>query len=317
MGFIVIPGVDVADADALVGDVLNPKTFYSVAPPRKTGTMPTVALAMGSNAYPAGYHVGDAMGLNHIEHNLQPAFVAAGIDIFGTVGTHGYFDRILPATIGGVNATAIVTVDQSVNKSLATLSTPHVESYIDAPASMIKRLTPTIASTDAQNVIAAADQNHNENAPIAGEAGFQMLIEGAVADDGGVETDETAAARSPAANDMTLLPAVPAVGDAYMLGSSYKAHRFWINIGTAGAGNWTLSMKYWDGGAWVACVDEVENSAQFMTSGMRYWQHTPQGDWALKVIQGKNLYWVRIEVTNYVNIVTQPLGTQSWWEVLA
>jgi hypothetical protein len=45
MGFHRKPGVDVSDADAAVGDVKTSKTFYSVAPPRKTGTLETTLIA--------------------------------------------------------------------------------------------------------------------------------------------------------------------------------------------------------------------------------------------------------------------------------
>jgi hypothetical protein len=115
---------------------------------------------------------------------------------------------------------------------------------------------------------------------------------------------------------MTLLPAAPAVGDAYMLGSTYKAHRLWLNVGTAGAGNWTLQLKYWDGAAWANAVDEIDTTNEFTASGLKYIQHTPQGDWASHAIQGMDLYWVRYEVVNFVNLVTQPKGTQAWWEHL-
>jgi hypothetical protein len=316
MGFIKIPGIDISPADALVGDVLAPKTFFSVAAPIKTGVMPEVTLVAGSNAYPAGHHVGDVLGLKHIEPNLQAAFIVAGVNIFGTVGIYNAFDRWFPITIGlDAPVVSVKPIDESHNED-APLTSSHVEVYDDQPASGVKRLTPTIVSVDAAAVV-TPDHNQNTNAPLLAEGGCQMLIDGAVADDGGAETDETAEARDATANDMTLLPAAPAVGDAYMLGSTHKAHRFWINIGTAGSGNWTLVMKYWDGGAWVACVDEKDTTAQFQALGMKYWQHTPQGDWATKVIQGMDLYWVRIEVTNFVNLVTQPKGTQSWWEIIA
>ncbi len=51
---------DIADADAVLADVKNGKTFYSVTGGRKTGNLATVALAADNNAYPAGYHVGAA-----------------------------------------------------------------------------------------------------------------------------------------------------------------------------------------------------------------------------------------------------------------
>ncbi len=225
-----------------------------------------------------------------------------------------YLNRYFPVDINLSQAAAVAAINHSSNKS-APIATLLRKNYVDDAANYIRRLSAALSLTDAET-ITTVDHNQNEGPVIGSEGGAQLLIAGAVADDGGVETDETAAARNVTANDMTLLPAVPAVGDAYMLGSTVKANRFHINIGTAGAGNWTLQMFYWNG-AWSACVDEVETSAQFMASGLKYWQHTPQGDWALHVVQGMNLYWVRIEVVNYVNVVTQPLGNQSWSEILA
>ncbi len=236
------------------------------------------------------------------------------LPFWGPGGT--YLNRYIPAEFYlGAPGFVIVPVAHTQNIPTSVLTTAHNQAYLDDVAHNIKQLNPTITVPDAEAIV-PIDQTDNEPAPIASEGGAQMLIDGAVADDGGALTDETAAARSGAANDMTLLPAAPAVGDAYMLGALYPAQRFWINIGVAGAGNWTLVMKYWNGAAWTATIGEIETSNQFQASGMKYWQHVPQGDWALHVVSGMNLYWVRIEVTNFVNIVTQPKGTQSWWEAL-
>ncbi|MDP2873517.1 MAG: hypothetical protein Q8P31_13420 [Bacillota bacterium] len=81
-----LTGVNVADADAAVANVLSPKTFYAVAAPKKTGTMPTVALAPASNAYPAGYHAG-AASLTAVEPDLVAAKIQTGQTIFGVAGT--------------------------------------------------------------------------------------------------------------------------------------------------------------------------------------------------------------------------------------
>ena len=80
-------GADVSDADAAVGEVLDPKTFYSVAPPRKTGTMPTVAITAANDDYPAGYHAGNVGGLDAIDPNLASANIKSGVTIFGFLGT--------------------------------------------------------------------------------------------------------------------------------------------------------------------------------------------------------------------------------------
>lgn len=81
-------GIDISDADAAVGDVKSPKTFYSVATPKKTGTMPTVAIVAANDTYSAGYHAGDAGGLDAIDVHLAPANIKTGVNIFGKVGTY-------------------------------------------------------------------------------------------------------------------------------------------------------------------------------------------------------------------------------------
>lgn len=87
MGNLRVPvGLDISDADAAVGDVKDPKTFYAGAVPKKTGTIPTVALAAGSNAYPAGYHAGVGGGLDAVDTDLVTANIKNGITIFNVVG---------------------------------------------------------------------------------------------------------------------------------------------------------------------------------------------------------------------------------------
>jgi len=182
----------------------------------------------------------------------------------------------------------------------------------------ITRLDPTIVLAKTLQDGLTPNQMVVKNGLYRAETGLQMVVDGAVADDGGVQTDETALAREGTANDMILLPAIPAVNDAYYLGASYRADTFWINIGTAGVGNWTTLVEYYnsDTGDWSASVDEYDNTNQFMAAGLHYIKHSPQANWALTVIQGKNLYWVRIRITAYNNITIQPKGTQAWFEVL-
>jgi len=78
---------DIADADAAVGDVKSPKTFYSVTGGRKTGTMATVAITAVNDDYPAGYHAGNAGGLDAIDTDLAPENIKSGVTIFGKLGT--------------------------------------------------------------------------------------------------------------------------------------------------------------------------------------------------------------------------------------
>lgn len=83
--FIPKKGTDVSDADAGVGDVRTGKTFYSVAPPRKTGTIPEVAIVAGSENVPAGIHT--ATTLSAIDADLAVGNIKSGVVIFGFTGT--------------------------------------------------------------------------------------------------------------------------------------------------------------------------------------------------------------------------------------
>jgi len=79
--------IDISDADATVGDVKSPKTFYSMEEPRKTGTMPTVDIVAANDNYPEGYHAGNVGGLDAIDADLAPVNIKKDVNIFGKVGT--------------------------------------------------------------------------------------------------------------------------------------------------------------------------------------------------------------------------------------
>ena len=138
-------------------------------------------------------------------------------------------------------------------------------------------------------------------------------VDGAIADDGGVQTDETAQANSPAANDMTLLPAVPAVNDAYYFGLSTPWDWLSLNIGTAGAGTWTIKWEYWNGSTWVELPSGYyDTSNGFRNGGKQSVSFVRPTDWATSSIMLMDLYWVRARVSSYSSVTTQPLGTQAW-----
>lgn len=78
-------GVDVSDADAAVGDVKESKTFYSVAEPRKTGTLPTKTLSAANETVEAGYYA--ATTLSAVDVDLAVGNIKKDVNIFGKVGT--------------------------------------------------------------------------------------------------------------------------------------------------------------------------------------------------------------------------------------
>jgi hypothetical protein len=136
---------------------------------------------------------------------------------------------------------------------------------------------------------------------------------GAVADDGGVQTDQTTAAGDTTANDMTLLPATPAQNDAYYFGyvtAPWDVLR--LNIGIQGAGTWTITWEYWNA-AWVALSGVTDGTTGFRAAAGEHdviW--TLPTDWALKTVDSISAYWVRARVSAYTSKTTQPKGTQAW-----
>lgn len=137
-------------------------------------------------------------------------------------------------------------------------------------------------------------------------------VDGAIADDGGVQTDETTEANSPAANDMTLLPAVPAVNDAYYFGLATKWNWLALNIGTPGVGVWTIVWEYWNGSTWATLPGAYDTSNGFRNGGYQSVGFHQPGDWATSTILLLDFYWIRARISAYTSVTTQPLGTQAW-----
>jgi len=219
----------------------------------------------------------------------------------------------VPIELG--HAVAILGVDRIINRS-APVGTDHKQTYEDAPADNIRRLTPAVALADTEDIV-AVDESHNENAPVATECAIEYGVGGAVLDDGGVQTDYTAEINSPTANDVKLLPDAPLeVDDAFYVGLAQPWDQLWLNIGVPGGGNWSLTEEYWNGVTWSALTILKDNASQFMAGGRNQVRWTRPGDWALTSIQGMSLYWMRFRVANVITYTTQPLGTQGWCEVL-
>lgn len=138
-------------------------------------------------------------------------------------------------------------------------------------------------------------------------------VSGALADDGGVQTDETTEANNPTVNDMTLLPAVPAVDDAYYFGLASLWDWLCLIIGQAGAGVWTIKWEYWNGSTWVELPGgHYDTSNGFRNGGKQSLSFVRPADWATSTIMLMDLYWVRARVFAYTSVTTQPLGTQAW-----
>ena len=131
-------------------------------------------------------------------------------------------------------------------------------------------------------------------------------------DDPPIDTDETAEANSPTANDMHLLPSPSAVGDGFYFGLADPFDWVCLDIGTAGAGSWIITWKYWNGSTWTALSMKYDETAHFRISGRRWAHWNRPGDWATTTVLTHTLYFVKAEVTYYSSMTTQPLGSRAW-----
>jgi hypothetical protein len=148
---------------------------------------------------------------------------------------------------------------------------------------------------------------------VSGKAAIGAPLSGAVADDGGVQADETVEANNDTANDMTLLPVTPAENDAYYFGKSSQWDWLELRMGTAGIGTWDIAWEYWNGAGWVSLADVVDNTSGFRVAETRLVSFTRPPDWGQTIVGGiAGLYWIRARVSAYTSVVTQPKGTRAF-----
>lgn len=145
----------------------------------------------------------------------------------------------------------------------------------------------------------------------------EATIDGAVADDGGVQTDETATANEATEDDMTLFPVVPANGDAYYFGFTEKAGGLIIDVTTAaddgGGAKPTLTWQYSQGsGVYANLAGVTDNTNSFDDTGINTVTWTIPGDWATDDEGSETgLYWVRV-VTDGAWGGASPAAGQAW-----
>ncbi len=276
-------GVNISDANAAVSEVAAGKTFYSVAVPKKTGTMASVTLDHALNAYPTGHHAG-APSLTAVDSNLIPSNIKLGKMIFGVVGTmvQWLYDQVMPIlSIPAPSITLTRVEDHSGGGQIDTHN--------------LGILTPALALAAVQATISA----------VGGGVAHKQT--------GSLDTDETAQTNNATANDMDLLPASGnSTGDGFYFGFAALWDALAIIVGTAGAGTYTITWKYWNGAAWVALTIKQDETNNFKTIGTLHLNFARPGDWAVTTIAGiANLYWIKAECT-FTSMTTQPKGTRAW-----
>lgn len=152
------------------------------------------------------------------------------------------------------------------------------------------------------------------NKRIYQNVGDDASVDAAFQDDGGVFTDDTTDANDAGANDVALLPAVPAVNDAFYVGSDAVFSQVKFNIGTAGAGTWTITWEYYDRltVSWESLLNVTDGTTGFTTGGTNTVTFDRPDSWGQVAVDSTTYFWVRGRVSAYTSITTQPLATQIW-----
>ncbi len=144
----------------------------------------------------------------------------------------------------------------------------------------------------------------------------RIAVEGAVSQDGAVFTEFTTEAANDTVLDVVLLPITPAVADAHYFGFHNPARILSINIGQEGIGDWTLDWEYWNGTAFTALSNVVDNSSAFKTPGLQAISWDMPSDFATSTITGSavDAFWVRAVVDSVTTSSQQAIGTQEFYE---
>lgn len=128
------------------------------------------------------------------------------------------------------------------------------------------------------------------------------IIAAALQDDGTVFTDYTLDARNRTSpgdgttNDVGLLPATPAVDDAFYFGGLNIFEQLLIHVTTAGA-TYVLTWEYWNGSTWSS-LTVTDGTNSFQTTGWNTVDFTDPGDWDTTSVDSNGpYYYIRARVT--------------------
>jgi len=184
-----------------------------------------------------------------------------------------------------------------VSGPASTVQVPNPADFVDASYTGIASDTVDLIGA---GLVIALNNSYRES----------MLA--AIADDGGVFTDETTESNEATADDMTLLPAVPASGDNFNFGSDKQFNRLVLNVSTVGTGTYTLTWEYFNGSSFTALSGVTDGTTDFKTSGLKSVTFTIPGDWATTTINSQGPFFFIRAVVDAGTTTAIPLGQQSF-----
>lgn len=225
------------------------------------------------------------------------------------------------ATVGGTVDPGITIINaQPISVAGVTEGTPVVVLADETvgPATKGDVLLEEFANSSGQvSGSAAYDPAYNpDGLSVVVRARNQGVAIAALAEDGGVFTNETAEASSNAGSDMTLLPATPAVNDAYYFAHNEQFTRLKLDVSQAWVrSGYTIVWEYWNGTGWSSLLT-TDGAAVFDSTGENLVSWTLPGNWATTTVFGVGpLYYVRVRVTVAGTNTTAPTGRRVQLDV--
>lgn len=155
------------------------------------------------------------------------------------------------------------------------------------------------------------DSNIRPTYAILDDTHVPEILRGAWLDDGGVFTDYQTEAGDQAEGDFPLLPAAPAVGDAFYWGAVDPITALSLRIDTAAVGVFELAWETWNGVAWTTPTTIADGSIGLTASGTVRIELGLADLQAAVAVNGVLAYWVRVRVTAFTSLATQPLGSYT------
>lgn len=124
--------------------------------------------------------------------------------------------------------------------------------------------------------------------------------------------DLTSALNNSTATDAQPFPTGAGSNDAVYFGFRNKFSTLRANVGTAGAGTYTVAWEFWNGSAWTAVSGLSDGTTAFKTSGENLVSYTLPLTWVKTTVStSSSLYWLRAR-RDAGTVTTDPVLTQAW-----
>lgn len=135
-----------------------------------------------------------------------------------------------------------------------------------------------------------------------------------ITDDGGLFVDETTPFGESTGDDVEVLPATPANGDATYFGEATKKFKeVRVNVTTDGDWTGTITYEYWNGSAYVAAAGVTDGTSGWTGgTGWKTISFTVPNDWEKNTVDGVLGYWIRGVVSGFSAVTTAPQVGQGY-----